>query len=296
MERTCIIFNPTARGDKAQKFRARMEKMGGFELMPTTGPGAARGLAKSAIENGFHTVVAAGGDGTINEVLNGFADAENGFENARLGVLPLGTVNVFARELKLPWDAEAFQKMIEQGKESRIDIGCAEWIQNGELRQGYFVQLAGAGLDARAVELVSWELKKKIGPAAYLVAGFRALSSRQPNIEITNGRETECGELILIGNGKLYGGDFPLLHRGDLQDGKLDAIIFRKVNWAALPGHLWSWLSGKIYKPEGSIYLQGSEFKLTSSERAVFQLDGELMGELPVTLRVKPACLRVIVP
>jgi diacylglycerol kinase (ATP) len=293
----CIIFNPAARGEKAKKFRAYVEKMkGAWVLKPTTAPGVARRLAIEAIEQGFETIVAAGGDGTLNEVLNGIGDAPKGFERARLGVLPLGTINVFARELKLPLDVRKIWPVIERGKEARLDLGCAEFKNAARTESRYFIQLAGAGFDARAVELVNWELKKKIGPGAYVVAGLQALNSKQAEIEISNGTQTESGELILIGNGKLYGGNFPILHKGDLQDGVLDAIVLKKVNWQSLPGHLWDWLSGRIYKPGGSIYLQGAEFILKSKTRAVLQLEGELVGELPAKITVQPGILRVVVP
>ena len=99
----CVIFNPSARGEKAKKFRAHLEEAGhDWALKPTTRPGAARSLAAEAVREGFKTIVAAGGDGTLNEVLNGMADVPEGFSTARLGVLPLVTINVFARELRLP--------------------------------------------------------------------------------------------------------------------------------------------------------------------------------------------------
>ena len=104
--RTCVIFNPTARGEKARRFRHHLDAIGAQStLKHTTAAGDARRLAAEAVREGFEIVVAAGGDGTLNEVLNGFSDVPDGFEQARLGVLPLGTVNVFARELAIPTQA-----------------------------------------------------------------------------------------------------------------------------------------------------------------------------------------------
>src|SRR5882672_2238462 len=98
----CVIFNPTARGDKAKRFRQQLDSIAKqAKLKQTTAAGDARRLAAEAVKEGFDTIVAAGGDGTLNEVLNGIGDAPKGFEGARLGLLPLGTVNVFARELKI---------------------------------------------------------------------------------------------------------------------------------------------------------------------------------------------------
>src|ERR1044071_5432255 len=101
--RICVIFNPVARGDKARHFRRHLDEIGTeCVLKQTATAGDARKLATEAVREGFQIVVAAGGDGTLNEVLNGIGDAPDGYDRAALGVLPLGTVNVFARELGLP--------------------------------------------------------------------------------------------------------------------------------------------------------------------------------------------------
>ena len=149
-------------------------------LKATTEPGDARRLAAEAVGEGFDLIIAAGGDGTVNEALNGIGDAPDGFVRARLGVLPLGTVNVFARELKIPLRIERAWDVLQRGNEMRIDLPRVEFSANGIRQQRYFVQLAGAGLDARAIELVDWEHKKKIGPLAYLIAGLKALRERKP--------------------------------------------------------------------------------------------------------------------
>ena len=293
----CIIFNPAARGEKARKFRAYLEKThGDWALKPTTGTGSGRQLAAEAIADGFKTIVAAGGDGTLNEVLNGIADAPGGFESARLGVLPLGTINVFARELSIPLDVKKIWPLLESDSEMRLDLGCAEYKSKAGLERRYFAQLAGAGWDARSVELVNWELKKKIGPGAYVMAGFQALGGLRPKVTITCGSEKQSGELILLGNGRFYGGNFPIFHKGDLQDGILDAVVFPTVNWQTLPGHLFDFVRGRLFKEGGSIYLQGREFFLESSERASLQLEGELVGELPARVFVVPKALRVVAP
>jgi diacylglycerol kinase (ATP) len=293
----CIIFNPTARGEKAKKFQRSLEaSRGRFALKPTHCAGAARQLATQAIEEGFQTIVAAGGDGTLNEVLNGIADAPDGFSRARLGVMPLGTINVFARELRVPLKLSDVWPMLEAGHEIALDVGCAEFQNQGRPQKRLFLQLAGAGIDARSVELVSWELKKKLGKFAYLAAAFRALSDSSPRITIDNGATQASGALVLIGNGKFYGGSYPLLHKSELQDGLLDAAVFDQVNWQALPGIGWNFLLGRLFKEGCTAYLQGREMTLRSDGRAAFQVDGEFAGELPGTISVWPRRLRVVVP
>ena len=297
----CIIFNPSARGEKAKQFRAYLEEMrGDWALKPTTGPGAARCLAADAVREGFETIIAAGGDGTLNEVLNGIGDAPNGFKSARLGVLPLGTINVFARELRLPLDIKKVWPLLNgssgDGAELQLDLGCAEYQTSSGRERRYFAQLAGAGFDARSVELVNWEMKKKVGPAAYVLAGLQALSGKQPQITIICDGRREIGELVLIGNGKFYGGNFPVFHKSDLQDGVLDAVVIPKVNWQSLPVHVFNFVRGGYFKEGGSIYLQGKEFTLTADERASLQLEGEVVGELPAKISILPRALRVVAP
>ncbi len=184
-----MIFNPAARGNKARRFRRQLDAIGTqCVLKATTAPHDARRLATEAINDGFDLIVAAGGDGTINEVLNGIGDAPDGFARTRLGVLPLGTVNVFARELKIPMRVEQAWEILQRGREMRIDLPRVEFSANGERRKQYFVQLAGAGLDARAIELVDWQHKKNVGPLAYVIAGLKALREKKPEIiAIANG-------------------------------------------------------------------------------------------------------------
>ena len=111
--RACIIFNPIARGERAKRLHSELTNLSGqLALRPTTAPGDATLLATEAVRDGFDTLIAAGGDGTVNEVLNGITSAPDGLARARLAVLPLGTVNVFARELGIsPNPGRALQQM-----------------------------------------------------------------------------------------------------------------------------------------------------------------------------------------
>lgn len=289
----CIIFNPAARGEKAKKLQKSLESSPGrFALKPTHCAGAARALAANAVREGFSTIIAAGGDGTLNEVLNGIGDVPEGLARTRLGVLPLGTINVFAREMRIPLDPGKVWPVLEAGHETILDIASAEY--DGQKR--LFIQLAGAGLDARSVELVNWELKKKFGPLAYLAAGLQALGAPQSRITVSNGVETLTGELVLIGNGRLYGGNYPFFHKGDLQDGLLDAVVVERMTWSTLPGLGVNFALGRLFKEGQTGYLQGTDFTLRADVRTAFQVDGEAAGTLPARISVRPRCLRVIIP
>ena len=132
-----ILFNPTARGEKALLFRERLSELGsGVRVLPTRGPGDARVLAAELARDGIETVVAAGGDGTVNEVLNGLADVPGALDRTRLALIPLGTVNVLAKELGIPSDFDAAWHVIQRGHERRIDLPHAEFIGlDGSRRQ-----------------------------------------------------------------------------------------------------------------------------------------------------------------
>jgi diacylglycerol kinase (ATP) len=294
---TCVIFNPAARGEKARRFRRQLDAIGAqCALKATTAPGIARRLAMEAVTDGFELIVAAGGDGTVNEVLNGLGDAPEGFARARLGVLPLGTVNVFARELKIPLRVERAWEVLQNGRETKIDLPRVEFSADGVLQKRYFCQLAGAGLDARAIELVDWRHKKQVGKLAYVIAGLKALCEKKPQITVRTNGQKISGELILIGNGKFYGGAFAILPLADLRDGRLDICVLPRVNWTALlrsaPGLL---LRGKLPASVAQ-HLSAKTFELTSETAAAFELDGEWVGKLPVTFSIEREKLRVAVP
>lgn len=264
----------------------------------TAAPGDARRLAAEAIGDGFDVIAAAGGDGTVNEVLNGIGDAK-GFARARFGVLPLGTVNVFARDLKIPLKLEYAWEVLRRGHERILDLPQVEFSQNGGSKKQFFVQLAGAGLDARAIELVTWSEKKRLGPLAYVVAGLRALREKKPRIiaredSTKSSNSTFHGELVMIGNGKLYGGTFHIFPEADFNDGLLDVCIFPRTDFGTLlscgPGLL---LRSKL--PEGKVKrFRAASFELSGDAGAAFQLDGEGVGHLPARFSIAGEKLRVI--
>jgi diacylglycerol kinase (ATP) len=292
-----VIFNPAARGEKARGFRRQLAVIGAqCAFKTTTAPGDARRLATEAVRDGFDLIVAAGGDGTVNDVLNGIGDVPDGFARARLGVLPLGTVNVFARELKIPLRIAHAWEVLQRGRETKIDLPRVEFSADGVLQKRYFCQLAGAGLDARAIELVDWQQKKQVGKLAYVIAGLKALGEKKPKIFALINGEKISGELILIGNGHFYGGSFAILPQADLRDGRLDICVLPHVNWMALlrsaPGLL---LRGKLPASIAQ-HLSAETFELTSETAAAFELDGEWVGKLPVTFSIEREKLRMVVP
>jgi diacylglycerol kinase (ATP) len=295
--RACVIFNPVARGEKARRFRRHLDEIGRQgTLKQTAAAGDARRLAAAAVAEGFDVIVAAGGDGTLNEVLNGIGDAPQGFERARLGVLPLGTVNVFARELAIPTRLERAWEAIQRGRETCIDLPVVESQLNGRPERRCFAQLAGAGLDARAVELVQWQLKKKIGPLAYVMAGLKALRAAPSQITASGGGRSATGALVLIGNGRLYGGNYRIFPAADLRDGLLEVCVFPRVNWLTLARCAPPLVLRGTVPASAIVSFQAESVTLTSPSSAPFEVDGELAGHLPATFTLQRSRLRVIVP
>ena len=295
--RVCVIFNPAARGEKAKILEEQLKQIPDLcDLKRTSGPGTARALAGQSVAEGYDTVVAAGGDGTVNEVLNGIGDATDGKARTRLGVLPFGTVNVFAREMGIPLQFNAAMRTILNGREALIDLPEMQFDSNGKTEKRYWVQMAGAGWDARAVELVNWELKKRIGQFAYVVSGLKALKRPIPLIQVCLESRTLQAELVILGNGRFYGGTIPVFRKANSRDGLLDVCVFPKITWFVLIRYCLGFLSSKLFSPGSETYIQTPTAKFESKERTPVELDGETVGCLPAACCVLPRTLRVIVP
>jgi len=295
--KACIIFNPAARGEKSRHFRDQLAALSSqVSLKPTYASGSGQALVADAVREGFDTIVAAGGDGTVNEVLNGIAASPANLERIRLGVIPLGTVNVFARELNLPTGYEGAWNVIQQGHEARIDLPEAEFTIDGTQCRRCFAQLAGAGVDSRAIQLVNWEQKKAFGPFAYVIAGFKALAESKAQIGARGPAFSTAGQLVLVGNGRFYGGSITLFPKASLCDGLLDVTVFPRVNWETLVRSGWGWLTDQIHSAAGCETFQSASVTLVSPDLVPFQLDGDNVGHLPVSFSVRREALRVIVP
>jgi diacylglycerol kinase (ATP) len=242
-----------------------------------------------AVAEGYRAVVAAGGDGTINETINGI-----GASGAALGVLPLGTVNVFAHELGIPGGIEAAWAVIESGRTRLIDLARAE--ADGSTR--HFVQLAGVGFDARAVRAASWQLKKILGPLSYVWAGLKTIASPSVNVEISTdgGGRRGHGEAVLVGNGRFYGGPFALFPKARLDDGLLDVCVFEKCGYFDVLRYGQGILRGAHLGLRGVQYFQTGRLTCGAPTPTPFEVDGEDAGEAPVTFSVAPRALKVMVP
>jgi diacylglycerol kinase (ATP) len=285
-QNTLVILNPAARGDRAGLWRSRVEKVArGATLRATSRIGEAELLARKAAREGFKQIVAAGGDGTINEVVNGLAGT-----TAALGLLPIGTVNVFATELGLPaGDLKQCWQIICDGRTRTIDLPSA----NGK----HFVQLAGIGLDAQAVKETSVAFKRSFGPLSYLVSAAQIASRPPPHLVIeSKGGPTIEGSFVLVGNGRLYGGPFPFFKRALIDDGLLDVVVFKRIGYLDIIRYLQDVIfSSSISMPDLE-YFQSKRLRVSSEEEVPVEVDGELIGNCPVEFRMRERSLRVLAP
>lgn len=283
---TLVILNPAARSDRAGQWRSRVEKVAhGAVLHSTSKIGEAESLARKAAHEGYKRIVAAGGDGTINEVVNGLAGT-----TAALGLLPIGTVNVFATELGLPsGDLKQCWQIICEGHTRTIDLPSA----NGK----HFVQLAGIGLDAQAVKETSVALKRSFGPLSYLVSAAQIASRPPPHLIIeSKGATTIEGSFVLIGNGRLYGGPFPFFKRALIDDGLLDVVVFKRLGYLDIIRYLQDVIFSSAITMPDLEYFQTRCLRVSADEEVPVEVDGELIGNCPVEFRVRERGLRVLAP
>jgi len=282
-----VILNPTAGNlETVRDWQERVESIaGGCPIRITSHPGEAEALARRAVEEGFGRVVAAGGDGTVNHVANGIVAS-----NAALGILPMGTVNVFAMEIGLPSnDLELCWEIVEAGNMRLVDLPSAN--------RKYFVQLGGIGLDAQAVKETSIPFKRSLGPLSYLISAAHIAARQAPKlfIESENASVRE-GSFVLVGNGRLYGGPFPFFKQAIIDDGLLDVVVFKRLGYLEIIKYLHDVVfSSDIRVPEIE-YFQTRYLRVSSEQDVPLELDGELAGNCPVEFQMHEKALRVLAP
>jgi diacylglycerol kinase (ATP) len=283
-----IIGNPNSgrAGSKGYLERcAKILRSGGLDVkvMNTERPDHATELASSA---GNRLVVAVGGDGTINEVINGLD------KNATLGILPLGTANVLAREIGLPLDVERACERILNGERTRIDIGVATNQDGAERR---FACMAGVGFDAHVVRAVTPRLKHYLRGLAFPVMAFKVLFAKEfPPVLVVHGDSTYVTRFAIIANGHYYGGDFRVTRPGLLTNGELEAILVERVSVLLRPD-IFARIMARRPLDRSMKSFTAKELSARAPDAYVpVQLDGEVWGSLPMSFRVEPGALQLL--
>lgn len=278
MKKARLIYNPTSGRELAKKNIAyildRLEEAG-YEASAyaTKGKGDATKGARKAVKRKFDMVIAAGGDGTINEVINGLAEQEY---RPRLGVLPLGTTNDFARAVNIPRDIVKACDVLCGGYDMPIDIG--------KVNDRFFINIAGAGKLTELTYDVPSKLKTMLGQMAYYMKGIEMLPSIRPtNVTIDYDDRTFSGNImmILVSNTNSVGGFEKLAPEASLNDGKFDLIILKEANLAEFIRLASLATRGEHMKDPKVIYAQASRIRIHTHERMQLNIDGEYGGDLP---------------
>lgn len=286
MNKPLLILNPAARSERAGSLSERVAALpGAGRIHFTERPGEARDVARRAAAEGVDTIVAAGGDGTVNEVADGIAGTP-----ARLGILPVGTMNVFATELGIPsGKLEAAWEIVCGGRVRPLDLAVA----NG----AHFVQLAGVGLDAEVVRRTAPESKKALGPLSYLVSLAQvAAEPREPFEILPDDSAPRRGRFVLVGNGRFYGGPFVLFPDAKPDDGKLDVLVFQNQSHWDIVRYFQAIAFGSHPALPDVEYFQTTGMELRGVGGIPIELDGELAGELPCRFGFAEFKLPVLVP
>lgn len=301
-----LIYNPTSGRRRHRRFAeiehaARILKDAGIrtELAPTSSAGAAQGIARLAVSQRRGMVIACGGDGTVNEILNGMAGSD-----VPLALLPAGTANILAKELGIPWDIPHAARLIPGGVVKRIAVGIAIPPKGKERPEippegRYFLCVAGAGPDGAIVNGVHAELKKQAGILAYWAEGLRQLFKYDfPLFRVRSNGKEHRASLIVVGRTANYGGPFKITTGATLFDDSFEFLTnsatsrFRYL--LCLPA-LWL---GKLRQMDGIDAWKSDEAvcEPAGTIPVYAQVDGEPIGPLPLKFRICPSALSLVVP
>jgi len=327
-KRATIIYNPMSgrAGRPAENVARMVELLRKREIVAearaTTKPDDATRLAREAVESGAEIIVSYGGDGTLNEVIQGIARSQTA-----LAVWAGGTSNVVARDLDMPFDTSKLADKIAAGKTKRIALGLAKSGRAEEQRsrgaegqkssegdvnsppllrssaplqnstQRYFLMMAGIGLDASIARGVNQKLKRRTGEFAFWISGIKHLFAWRGEpfrIEV-DGRCYES-TFALIGNGKGYGGGMVITPGAELEEPWFEVFIMAPMsnNFAYLPA-LRACMRARPVRA-GATLIKGKHIVANSAHEAWVEADGEIIGPLPMTFDVVPDALSVIVP
>ncbi|WP_157879148.1 diacylglycerol/lipid kinase family protein [Pararhodospirillum photometricum] len=301
--RVCLIANPAAgqgRGQRVRRAVARLESLGcPVRWALTERPGDATRLAREAVARGdVDVVVAAGGDGTINEVANGLVGSA-----VALGVIPLGTANVLAIEAGVPRRPEHAAQVIATGRLRPLYLGevrgSAETPLGGPRR---FVMMAGAGFDAHVVDTVDLGLKRRTGALAYAWGAFhRAFRYTFPSclVSVTtpDGREIEAeASTVVVCNGRHYGGPFVAAPRADISQPTFQVVVLTRpglINAARYGA--WLMLGRLEHLPDVRV-IEATRVRIHLQDAEPLQADGDTIAHMPVEIVMTPQPVSLIVP
>ncbi len=297
-----VIVNPAAGAGKSAKkwphIMALLKSLGlDFEHDVTEAPGHAIELARSAAEKGYEMVVSVGGDGTINEVVNGLYDA-NGLENVVMGIVNTGTGADYIRTFGIPRKYKEGCQLLMSPNRRTVDLGVIEYTSNGHTEKRLFVNFAGLGFDAEVVKATTEKFKALGDMPSYLMGLLTTLFSYQ-NREISIVVDGEPGQrricTIMLNNGRYGGGGMLPAPDADPGDGLFDVVIIDDMTKPDLLRSLPRIYRGTHLTHPKVTLMRAREVDVRPVQQMAVQADGELLGAAPACFSVLPAALTLVV-
>jgi YegS/Rv2252/BmrU family lipid kinase len=287
-----LISNPVAKKASERKIEAayRLLKSRDYkvEIVSTKYKGHAEGLAIEAIKKSPSLIVAAGGDGTFNEVINGIAGSE-----IPMAILPIGTTNVLAKELDIPENVEGAIEIAVGRTPKKISLGKIMITHHSSLITRYFVLMAGVGFDGEAVFGINETIKKISGKGAYIYSGIKTLFRFNPDELILNiDGETFSGYSVIIGNASKYGGHFKVAPDARLTDPVLYTCLFKRKNPLNIVRYVFGVLTGSHINFKDVEYLKAKSIEIIGN--AHIQIDGDYFGTTPAKVEIIPDMVRLV--
>jgi YegS/Rv2252/BmrU family lipid kinase len=299
-----LIYNPTAGRNVAKRVhhledaRRILGKAGiATDLHATSAAGDATQLASQAVREGREMIIVCGGDGTMNEVVNGMA-AEPAGPHVPLALLPGGTANILAKELQLPWNIPRAAELLLRGTLKKIALGVAVPLEN-QCAQRYFICVAGAGPDGEIVHAVNPEIKRRAGIVAYWLEGFRQLGKYTfPRLRVHSTERGVDATLLIVGRTKHYGGPFRITIEADLFEDWFELAALTTQSTARYLSYLpMLWLNKLRYSKDVHFWKTTTVRCDALNGKTIYaQVDGESLCRLPVEFRIVPQALTLVVP
>jgi diacylglycerol kinase (ATP) len=291
--KTSIIYNPAAGSVKDRKtIGEKLQQLSAARIYFTEKEGDATRFAENAIQQGQDLVVAAGGDGTLNEVINGIAPFA---DRIQIGLVPLGTGNDFARTLALPGSIEDCIQILRTGKTQAIDLVR---VTSDQVR--YFVNVSAGGFSGTVNEKLTPEIKKTWGPLAYLrsaAAAFPELRSYRTTVVLDDDPPFEADLYnAIIANGRFVAGGAEVAPEAAADDGLLDLILVLQKPMSEIALVIAQILTGKHLGSDAVVFRRAKKILVHSNPGMWFNVDGELVGNEPALFEALPRALRFVVP
>lgn len=293
-----LIYNPKAgrisrSGERLLQRSIDALRSAGYPVtpVPTTGPQTAGRLAQECVANGADLILTLGGDGTLNEVANGMVHSP-----VPLGLLPGGTANVLAMEMRLGSDPVRVASQLPSFVPVRVAVGLLTPPDGAAGR--YFLLMAGVGLDALVVYNLNLRWKARLGKAAYWIAGFSQVGKRIEEFDVVaDGKPYRAG-FALCSRVRNYGGDLEIARGANLLDDAFELVLFEGESVSRYLTYFTALIAGRLQRTRGVSILRARHvaFGRPSTSGVYMQMDGETAGRPPATAQIVPDALTLLIP